>query len=265
MNTLAQQQQAMLAVLFDWPDNIATYNIANYTDITWARGLKTYQANGHALAVRALQAAYPVLAQLMGEDSFAALARAFWHASPPVRGDIAQWGDGLASFVSASKQLADDPYLADVATLEWLLHICAGAADQGVDASSFALLSEHDPAELHLRLSPGCATLRSAWPVVSIVQAHVEGSPGFDEAGQRLRAAVAETALVWRVGLRPTVREAQPDEQTFLTAVLTGQPLDVALGVAPALDISAWLPMAVQSGLLLGVQRAAGGQPAALE
>jgi hypothetical protein len=201
----------------------------------------------------------------MGEDSFASLARAFWHASPPVRGDIAQWGNSLASFVSASEQMADDPYLADVVALEWLLHTCASAEDQAVDASSFALLSEHDPAELHLRLSPGCATLRSAWPVVSIVQAHVEGSPGFDEVGQRLRAALAETALVWRVGLRPAVREALPDEQAFLNAVLAGQPLGVALGLAPALDISAWLPMAVQSGLLLGVQRAAGGLPAALE
>lgn len=264
MNTLAQQQQAMLAVLFDWPDNNAIKNIATCAYVTWARGLKAYQSNGHALAVRALQAAYPVFAQIMGEDSFAALARAYWHASPPVRGDIAQWGDGLASFVRASQQLAEDPYLADVLDLEWLLYLCAGAADQGVDASSFALLAEHDPAELHLRLSPGCATLHSAWPVVSIVLAHVEGSPGFDEVGQRLRDAVAETALVWRVGLRATVREALPDEQAFLAAVLAGQPLDVALSAAPALDVSAWLPMAVQSGLLLGVQRAAGGPSAAL-
>ena len=263
MNTLAQQQQAMLAVLFDWPDNNAIKNIAICADFTWARGLKAYQTNGHALAERALQAAYPVFAQLMGEDSFSDLARDFWHASPPVRGDIAQWGDGLASFVSASKQLVDDPYLADVAALEWLLHLCAGAADQGVDASSFALLSEHAPEELHLRLSPGCATLHSAWPVVSIVQAHVAGSPGFDEVGLRLRHAVAESALVWRVGLRATVRETLPDEQAFLAAVLADQPLDVALSAAPALDISAWLPMAVQSGLLLGVQRTAGGQCAA--
>ena len=108
-------------MLFDWPNESAIQNIAAYTDADWARGLKVYQANGHALACSALRAAYPVVAQLLGDESFDALAKALWHAQPPRCGDAAAWGEGLADFVRASTQLASEPYLGDVAALEWAL------------------------------------------------------------------------------------------------------------------------------------------------
>lgn len=258
MSTLASQQQALLDALFVWPPDDATNNIAFYTSNTWLRGLKVYQANGHALAERALQAAYPVLTQLLGQESLCALARAFWHAHPPVRGDLAQWGAELPDFVRASEQLVGEPYLADVATVEWALHLSASAANQEADAASFALLMQRDPSELHLRLAPGCAVVQSAWPVASIVGAHLDHSPGHPldlrEVGLRLRAAVAEAAVVWRVDLRPRVRAALPGEADFMLAQLKGYGLGDALDAAPALDFNAWLPLAVQTHLLLGAQ-----------
>ena len=254
MSTLAQQQQALLALLFDWPNENAIKNIASHSYSTWPRGLKVYQANGHALACNALRAAYPVMTQLLGEASFDALARALWHASPPLCGDATQWGGALAAFVRASDQLASEPYLADVAALEWALHTRASAADGQVEPASFALLTEHDPSDLHLLLSPGCMPLCSAWPVVSIVNAHTQQYPKLNQISQLLQSGVGEDALVWRQGLRVQVRVAKPGELAFVTALLRGESLGAALDEAPALDIGAWLPMAVQSGLLLGVR-----------
>ncbi|MGH6626932.1 MAG: HvfC/BufC family peptide modification chaperone, partial [Burkholderiaceae bacterium] len=121
MSPLALQQQALLAALFGAPPD-AIKLIAPLAHGAWVRGLNAYQANGHAVAGCSLRAAYPVLAQLLGEDSFEALACALWHARPPARGDLALWGEDLASFVAASAQLADEPYLADVARVEWALH-----------------------------------------------------------------------------------------------------------------------------------------------
>jgi len=252
MSALARQQEALLAALFDWPAELAVNALAAHTDGPWARGLQAYQANGHALAQRALQAAYPVLAQLLGSQSFAALARAFWHASPPACGDMAQWGAALADFVAASTQLQDEPYLPDVARLEWALHQSASAADAQGDAASLALLTTHDPAELLLRLSPGCSTQASAWPIVSMVQAHAAEVPDFTAVRQLLQLGVGEEALIWRGGLRAQLRQALPGERAFITALLAGHTLGVALQQASALDIAAWLPLAVQSGLLLG-------------
>lgn len=259
-STLACQQQALLDALFAWPNENATANIANYANGTWARGLKAYQSHGHMLAERTLHAAYPVLAQVLGGDSFAALSRAFWHAHPPERGDLAQWGGDLADFIQASDQLMEEPYLADVARVEWVLHTCAGAADRVADPASLQLLVAHDPAALRLVLAPGCAVVHSAWPVASIVAAHLQSQPKFEEVGEKLRAGVAQTAVVWRAGYQPQVRVALPGEARLLTALLAGRSLDVAVQNAvdndvtgsDALDFNAWLPMVVQTGLLLG-------------
>lgn len=255
MNTLAMQQQALVDALFIRLAEDASKNIANYAIDTRDRGLKAYKANGHALAGRALQAAYPVLAQLLGDESFAALARAFWHASPPIKGDITQWGDTLADFVRASEQLADEPYLRDVARVEWAMHASAGCADRDADPATFQWLMTGDPERLQLVLAPGCQVVCSRWPVASIMTAHLEGTPAFDEVSRRLHDSIAEDAVVWRMGHQPRVREAVAGEAALLAALLAGGSLDAALLLAEGLDFNAWLPMAVQTGLLLGVQQ----------
>ena len=55
--SLLAQQQALLDTLFAWPRPDATQFIATHAHQSCARGLKVYQANGHVLAERALQAA----------------------------------------------------------------------------------------------------------------------------------------------------------------------------------------------------------------
>jgi hypothetical protein len=209
-----------------------------------------------------LLAAYPVVAQLLGEESFADLARALWHAQPPTRGDVGFWGEGLAAFLHSSAQLEDEPYLPDVARVEWTMHQCGGApdADADPDLATLALLTTQEPEHLQLHLSPGSAVLRSAWPVASIVGAHLEGSPSLQEAGAQLRRAEAQDTVVWRAGLRPRARLALTGEHDALRAMLQGQSLAQALDAAPELDFGQWLPLAVQSGLVLSAH-AAGAEP----
>lgn len=253
MSPLARQQQLLLDALLAWPAADAIKILANEVQDSRGRGLKAYKANGRALAHSALHAAYPVVAQLVGDESFADLAHALWHAQPPARGDIAQWGEGLAGFLETSAQLQDEPYLPDVARVEWALHRCAGAPDAEPDLSTLTLLTTHEPEHLHVRLAPGCAVLRSVWPVASILGAHLEGSPSLQEAGAQLRRGEAQDAVVWRAGLRPRVRLALPGEADALQALLAADSLAAVLDAAPALDFSQWLPLAVQTGLVLGV------------
>jgi hypothetical protein len=264
MSALAERQQAMLAALFDWPPDDAIENISVYACILRARGLKAYQSNGHALAQRALQAAYPVVAQLLGGESFNALARAYWHAEPPTCGDVAQWGADLPAFVRGSAQLQDEPYLGDVAALEWALHRAASAADAEVDAASFALLASHEPLALRLQLAPGCAVMSSAWPVASIWAAHTDQSVSFEELRQRLQSGTPEMVVVWRTATGSQVRQIPFAEYTLLSALVLGQSFGEALdtvaeqlvtdGSVKPWDINTWLANAVQSGLLLAVQ-----------
>jgi hypothetical protein len=253
MSRLAQQQSALLGALFAWPAQNAIEILAAHADLTSARGLNVYQANGHMLAERALLAAYPVVAQLIGMESFGQLARALWHAAPPTRGDIAEWGEAMASFLGDSPQLQDEPYLPDVARVEWALHRCAGASNVDTDLASVALLTSHDPDALRFVLSPGCAVVRSAWPVASIVGAHLHSDPTWDTLTERMRAQVAEDTVVWREGLRPGMRTALAGEANVLLALLAGKTLGQALDASPELDFGNWLPTAVRTGLVLGV------------
>ena len=188
MTTLAQQQQALLGDAAGpagqrpgrrGADGASTARVL----APWARGLTAYQANGHDLAERCLRAAYPVVAALVGDDSFATMARELWHRHPPERGDLACWGDALAAFVEPNPQLADVPYLADVARVEWALHRAAGAPDAAADPASFALLSQADPDAVTLRLAPGTTVIASVWPVATLVTAHLLAEPATGRRG----------------------------------------------------------------------------------
>ncbi|HYW55494.1 MAG TPA: DNA-binding domain-containing protein [Polaromonas sp.] len=231
----------------------------------WQRGLQAYRANGQALAERVLLGAYPVLAQLMGDESFAMLARHFWAEHPPLRGDMACWGDGLADFIDAALQLSDNPYLGDVARLEWLMHQAASAADVDADLASFALLTSADPALVTLTLGAGVALLASGYPVVSVVNAHLLGSPTLAHAGQLLQEAHAEKALVWRQGFKPCTRAVSTGEYMVLRQLMAGQSLLQALEATDAtptfiqsealpFDFSGWLGDAVRNGLICGAR-----------
>ncbi|MBC7609134.1 MAG: putative DNA-binding domain-containing protein [Polaromonas sp.] len=225
------------------------------------RGLLAYRANGTALAERALAAAYPVLVQLIGDESFAPLARHFWRHAPPLRGDVAQWGAALADFLEAAPQLASEPFLGDVARVEWALHCAATAADSTVDLGSFALLASGDAQQATLTLSDGVLTLASAWPVVSIINAHLHAQPTLAQAAALLGAGSPEHALVWRQGLKPRLRPSSAAEHALVTALQAGLSLEASLaatGLVTAdgggFDFNDWLTQSVQSGLVTGAQ-----------
>lgn len=266
--TLAQQQQLLLGALFARPGDdrhAADARLNAQLDVRHAqtaRGLAAYRSNGHAMAERALQAVYPVIAAMLGEQNFALLSRDLWHSHPPSRGDLAQWGDALPVFVQHNAQLSDVPYLADVARAEWALHRAASAADADPDPTSFVRLAREDPQGLALTLSPGTSVVGSRYPVASLVTAHLHGRPSLTEAAQRLREQRGEHALVWRQGLRPHIAAMGPAAAALVQALLGGADLPSALDAAcaadtepPSFDFPAWLTAAVTDGLVIGVQR----------
>ena len=273
MHTLEAQQQALLQALLSpgaqavdapLPDGLKPF-IANNAYPTSGRGLNCYQSNAHAVAERALSATYPVVTAILSTESMAQLARALWHTHPPQRGDLAQWGDTLAAFMASSPQLADLPWLADVARVEWALHQAGGAPDATANLPSLALLAEEDPDHLTLHLAPGLQVLRHTFAVVPVVLAHslptaAERERAIEQLGDVWCPAQTEHALVWRVGHQPpTVRAATDAEARFLAALLAGQALLPALEGCD-LDFSAWLPEAVQQALVLGASHMTGAQ-----
>lgn len=255
MNTAAEltRQQAVLAALQQgWP---AIKAAGLDTD---AAGLRAYQVNAKATAQRVLLAHFPTVAAMLGEEALGSLAVLLWKQYPPNCGDLGQWGANLPDLIQSRAELADWPWLADCARLDWARHVCERAADAELDHSSLQRLGDSAPRSLHMQLKPCVQVVMSPWPLADLWQAHQ-----LPEAEQ---AAVAEAALqnakglgatvVWRSPWQLQMMEV-PAEQGQWMRLLQAHALDRTeasslgglLNQAPAgLDFSAWLTMAVTQG-----------------
>jgi len=258
MNEL-DRQQALLRSLWARDEGASLAGAVSEQGARLLRGWQAYQANGGASAERALAARYPTVQAMLGEESFAALARAFWQADPPQRGDLAEFGEALPGFIAASDQLADVPYVADSARLDALVARCERSADVGYDTASLALLAQHDPAELTLALVPAVGLLSSDWPAASLWLAHRPGDEAarhLDAAREALATGRGEHALVWRDGWRAQVQPVGEADARWTQALLEDRSLSEALDRAgEAFAFEPWLLQAVQHGWLAGARR----------
>jgi Putative DNA-binding domain len=231
-----------------------------------ARGLAVYAANAAVNAERALAARYPTVRAMLGDETFAPMARAFWRQSPPRQGDLAQWGDGLPAFLAAAEQLAELPYLADVARLDAAVAAAEGAADVVPDLATLMRLGDTDAQRLVLRPCAGLALVDSLHPIATLWRAHHDPQQTAPpdpcaEARAALALQCAETALVWRQDWAVRVAPvAGPAAEFMRRALEQSQPLAAALGV-PGFDVETWLAPAVADGLLARVDVHPGDLP----
>jgi hypothetical protein len=150
-HTLLAQQKMLLDGLFDsWPAvqaNMALASQQAWPESQYQRGLQAYRSNASLLAQRVLAATFPTVRRLMGADQFDGLAAYFWRTQPPVKGDLAQWGERLEDFLRAIPELMqDEAHLPDVAALEWALHVGLTAADsESTDPVPLALIESEFP------------------------------------------------------------------------------------------------------------------------
>jgi hypothetical protein len=229
-------------------------------------GLRSYRANAVITTGRALADSFPTLLALLGEDSFAALGRAFWRNRPPQRGDLACYGAELADFVANDAQLSAVPYLADCARVDWALHRIELAADAPVLPTGLALLGEVDPDHLRFSFQSGLVVIDSAWPVVRIHDAHRSsitvaaqaGEGDFDrfaDVRQALALGESQTALVWRDSWRGRVDAIDSGQRKLMQSLAAGDSLGSALSAAGEdFAFEAWLIAAVQRRLLVAIE-----------
>lgn len=253
----ALRQQLLLRALWRDAPTTAVQGWLRGTPQARRRGLQACQANAGALAERALAAAFPTVAQLLGDEAMAGLARAFWRADAPVQGDLATWGAGLPQFMAVDPQLAAEPYLADVARLDWALHRAAGAADDDAPPAGLDLLATADPATLRLQLRAGHAVLQSAHPVHTLWAAHQDTRPDrFAPVRAALAAGQGEALRVRRQGLQPVAERISAADAGFEQALLHGRSLATALHAAgTGFDFEAWFITTLQHGSLAAVLR----------
>lgn len=216
------------------------------------RGLQAYRANARAGAARALGSAFPTAQALVGDERFALLACDFWRASPPVCGDLGEWGEDFPGWLAADARLAEWPYVGDCARLDWVLHGCERAEDSTLDPASLHRLGDTDPARLQIVLAPGVAVVESRWPIGRILRAHRSGEPAaFDAARTAIAQEEGEAVVVAREGWKAVACAVDESTAHFMRQILPPHHLAEALAQAHAsFDFGVWLSRALPAGWL---------------
>ncbi|HSH42056.1 MAG TPA: DNA-binding domain-containing protein [Arenicellales bacterium] len=220
MSRPAELQSAFALALHD-PDS----GVPPGLDPGSAGRFDVHRNNMVAGLVDALRSTYPAIERLVGEQYFAAAARAYVRAEPPQSPVLLYYGGSFPGFLESLPAASTVPYLGDVARLEWARLRALHAADAApAPVQALAGLDGADLEAVRLELHSSLCLLRSRWPVVSLWSDCMGvGSPA------HIELHAAEVAVVLRPGLNVRVHAAPPGAAALLEAVQTGASLGAAM------------------------------------
>lgn len=229
MTSFAESQAEFAAALRE-PGRLPPSQIARPQGHAPVRRFNVYRNNVYSGLIGVIEARFPAVQRLVGDEFFKAMARVFVDEAPPTSPVLLEYGRAFPEFVTCFAPLADEPYLADVARLEWRLHEARNAAD-GVVLGAEGLAAFEDEAEhLQLRLAPTVSLVVSAYPVFSLWRASISEA----KAGEALSVSGAESVLVTRPDLTPEAIRLPAGGAEFIAALLAGDPLGFAAAAATA-------------------------------
>ena len=180
-----------------------------------------YRNNVIAALVNALHVRFPVTEQLVGQEFFAAMARAFAVESRPRSPVLIGYGETFPQFIRGFAPASSVPYLSDVASLENLWWRAYHAADTKVSApGDFAAIPAERWGEARFTFHPAVGQMRSPFAAASIWNAH-HGGPGMTE----IVIAEAESILVARPGQHVIVRVVSAATHDFIASLATSTSL----------------------------------------
>jgi hypothetical protein len=194
--------------------------------------------------IDALQANYPAVAKLVGEEWFRAAAALYVRDHLPRTPMLLEYGAGFADFLARFGPAAELPYLSAVARLDRFWSEAHAAADEpALDARALAGLDLESLASLRLRPH---AAARWAWhdlPAYTIWSRNRAETPedaGIDWQGEGALIVRPDDAVRW-IGL---------DEAgcAFMDACAAGATLVEAAEAVPAGDVSGLLASLLAAG-----------------
>jgi hypothetical protein len=199
-----------------------------------AQRLGIYSNAYRVRLIDALADTYPVLHAVLGDEVFAALGKEFVAAHPSIHRSIRWYGGGLADFLGRCPPYADQPILAELASLEWTLAEVFDAADaEPKPRAAFSAVDPSDWSGLQFDFHPSLRRLHLRWNTTAVWQAMSrEESPPDPSCAEQ-----SVPWLLWRQNLQNYFRPMAADEAVALDSALRG---DNFGEICEAL--SEWLP-----------------------
>ena len=255
MIDLAAYQDAFAAALLaDVPVERASPEIAH---LMRQPGFAVYRNTVVKGCIDALQANYPTVERLVGEEWFRAAAAVFVRRWLPTQPSLLSYGAGLPTFLESFEPAREVPYLAAVARVDrWWTEAHAAADAPLLDAAHLAALSPHAMALRALAVHPAARWGWSdRWPIHTLWVRNREGGAADDDV---LIDWTGEGVLVTRAVGPVAVEALGRGGVALLDACAAGSSIDVAIGTAleaqPDSDIAVLVYRLLRAGAFSGVR-----------
>jgi hypothetical protein len=190
-------------------------------DFSAKQRLQIYRNHSLVTLTDSLKNIYPTILRLVGEDFFNAAARKFIVETPPVNGDLHEFGGNFADFWDKFIPAQTMPYLSSVAHLEWALHQAYYAASSAAfNITRLKSVPQEKYGFIKFKLHPSYRLLEFSFPVLEIWQmCQEQNTPEYNidlsSGGQKI--------LVIRPELSVDILKLTAGEFAFLSALSAGE------------------------------------------
>ena len=191
----------------------------------------------------ALEAAFPVVRKLVGDEFFRAMAGVYLRKHPPKTPLMMFYGDAMPQFLGRFTPAQSLTYLPDIARIELAMRHAYHAADTTpVAAEALSALTPDALMGVRLRIAPAVQTVSSDYPIHAIYRANMD--PDAPKPVMR-----PEAVLVARAGFDPTLHLINPAAAACIDALKAGQTLGQTIAAADdSLDLGAVLGLLLAQG-----------------
>lgn len=195
--------------------------------------------------VDALEANFPAVARLVGEEWFRAAASTFASAHPPMSPSMVGYGHGFAEFLAGFEPAEPLPYLPEVAALDWMwVESSTAPAAPVLDAGPIAEMPEARLGAARLSLHPAT---RFVWLGTTAPSIWLDARGLEPEKAELRFEQRGEGVLVTRLSSSSSAVRISEGAIRFLGSVARGSDLRAAaiaaVEVEPQLDLSALMSM----------------------
>ncbi|WP_342071588.1 DNA-binding domain-containing protein [Yoonia algicola] len=217
--------------------------IVNPDGKTASKRFDVYRNNVAVGLSDALEAAFPVVRKLVGDEFFRAMAGVYLRKHPPKTPLMMFYGDAMPRFLSRFTPTQSIGYLPDIARVELAMRHAYHAADATpIAAEALSALAPDALMGVRLRIAPATQTVTSDYPVHAIYRANTQA----DAPKPMMKP---EAVLIARAGFDPTLQLINAAAAACIDALKAGQTLGQTIAAADdTLDLGAVLGLLLAQG-----------------
>lgn len=181
--------------------------------------MRIYRNNTNISLADVLFGVFPILAGVIGDESFKCAVAEFVKECPPSSGNVNDYGAEFPEFLKRFSPSAGIPYLSDIALFEWFYYGAHfGEKRKPLSVSKLQKIKDGDFPKLKFSVSPEARVLGTRYPVLELWEGHYEGRKGNVE----LKAGEERFFLIYSRQRQPRLMEITAEEKGVLEDVSGG-------------------------------------------